>query len=645
MKITRSAETRATTLVALTLFVAACSTNGGSGATSDGAASWQEANQQVVEQHKIAGRERDLPDVTVPMTLNAGVPVERSTLATVTIAPGVSATLGWGRGALLERVEMQPGAAYPTQTLAEELIIVVQDGSATIDVGGKAMELSKDQVLYLQPGAVRSMKAGSNGWKAFEVYSPVRLDHLALAGQNVSGAKATFPDQGVTPSLAPGVVVNLNEIQLTPLVDPLPGKTYRRSTGLSRLIWGKNAQISLIRMDPGSEIALHRHPEDQLTHTIRGSLDQGVMDKTFPASGAAGHMLFLPGGMVHSARLGDTGADQLDVFWPVRPDYMERARKQQALYEQIVAPDARPKKLAEGFTFTEGPTWLKGKLYFSDMFFANPAAGDWTGSPARSRLIVMTGDGKTRVLSSGMQSNGTLVAKNGNLLVCDMFGHRVVEVDPATGRVVRVVLDKVNGKPIDGPNDLVMDAKGGLYITDPQFTPEATKSQPGKQIYYVAPDGTARVVVGPGEFAMPNGVELSPDGKTLYVNNTWQQPGGNFVWAYDVAADGSLANKRQFAMLNLTADVLEAANPADRVDSRADGTAVDTNGRYYVATNSGVQIFLPDGTYAGTIWVPQNPVSLTFGGANSDVLYIVGESSAWAIQTKVRGFRHPDGMN
>jgi gluconolactonase len=642
MNLSRSVCARAA-LATLTIVAAACATSGGSGGASDEA--WQDVNQRVIEQHKVSGRERELPAVTVPMTLAAGVPVERSALSTVTLAPGVSATLGWGRGALLERIEMQPGAAYPPQTLNEELIIVVQDGSATIDVGGKAMELSKDQVLYLQPGAVRSMKAGSNGWKAFEVYSPVRLDHLALAGQNVSGVNASFPDQGVTPSLAPGVVVNLNEIQLTPLVDPLPGKSYKRSTGLSRLIWGKNAQISLIRMDPGSEIALHRHPEDQLTHTIRGSLDQGVMDKTFPASGAAGHMLFLPGGMVHSAKLGETGADQVDVFWPVRPDYMDRARKQQALYDQVVAPDAKPKKLADGFTFSEGPTWLQGKLYFSDMFFANPAAGDWTGSPAQSRLIVMTPDGKWRVLSSGMQSNGTLAAKNGNLIVCDMFGHRVVEVNPATGRVVRVVLDRVNGKAIDGPNDLVMDAKGGLYITDPQFTPESTKSQPGKQVYYVAPDGTARVVIGPGEYAMPNGVELSPDGKTLYVNNTWQQPGENFVWAYDVAADGSLSNKRQFAMLNLTAAVLDAAKPADRVDSGADGTAIDTDGRYYVATRTGVQIFLPDGTYAGTIWVPQYPVSLTFGGANNDVLYMVGESSAWAIQTKVRGFRHPQGIN
>jgi gluconolactonase len=631
-------------LVALTTLIAGCSNDGerGSSIPGDSATGWEDRNRRVIDEHKITGRTRELPRVSVPMTLAAGEPVESSRLPTVTIAPGVVATLGWGRGALLERVEMQPDAVYPPQTLNEELIILVQDGSASIDVGGRTLELSKDAVLYLQPGATRSMRAGTSGWKAFEVYSPVRLDHLALAGQKTDGASVTFPDQGVTPSLPPGVVVNINDIQLTPLVDPAAGKTYRRSTALSRLIWGRNAQISLIRMDPGSEIAPHLHPEDQLTHTIRGTLDQGVMDGSFPASGAAGHMLFLPGGMVHAAKLGDTGADQLDVFWPVRPDYVERARTQQALYDQIVGRDAKPTKLAEGFTFTEGPTWLKGRLYFSDMYFANPAAGDWTGSPARSRLIVMAPDGKWRVLLTGMQSNGTLAARNGNLIVCDMFGHRVVEIDPATGRVARVVLDKVNGKPIDGPNDLVMDARGGLYITDPQFTPEAQKSQPGKQVYYVAPDGTARVVIGPGQLAMPNGVELSPDGKTLYVNNTWQQPGENFVWAYDVAADGSLSNKRQFAMLNLTADVLDSSNPADRFDSRADGTAVDTDGRYYVATRSGVQVFLADGTSAGTIWVPQYPVSVTFGGANNDVLYIVGESSVWAIQTKVRGFRHPE---
>ncbi len=623
-------------LAALTLVMAGC---------ASAEPEWAARNERVIARHNVTGRTRELPSVRVPMALLDGAPVEGRTLPTVTIAPGVVATLGWSRGALLERVEMQAGARYPTQTLNEELLIIVRDGSATIELEAGPAHLKKDDVLYLQPGAVRTLTAGANGWKAFEVFSPVRLEHLGLAGYDVAGPTATFPDQSVRPSLEPGVVVNLNDIQWTPLTDPGRGTSYRRSSTHARLIWGRNAQVSLVRLDPGTQVPLHVHPEDQLTHMIRGTLEQGVMDGSFRASGTAGTTVYVPGGMVHSATVGDGGADQLDVFWPVRPDHVERAREQQARYDAIVAPGSQPKKLADGFTFSEGPTWLKGKLYFSDMFFRNPSANDWTGSPARSRLIVMEPDGTWRVLASGMQSNGTIAAPNGNLLVCDMFGHRVVEVNPATGRVVRVVLETVNGKRIDGPNDLVMDAKGGLYVTDPQFTPDAEKSQPGKQVYYVAPDGRATVVIGPGEYAMPNGIELSPDGKTLYVNNTWAQPGENFVWAYDVAADGLLSNKRQFAMLNLTPEVLDSDNGGDRFLSGADGSTVDADGRYYVATRSGVQIFLPDGTYAGTIWAQQAPISLTFGGANNDVLYTVGESSAWAIQTRVRGFRHPSGMN
>jgi len=129
------------------------------------------------------------------------------------------------------------------------------------------------------------------------------------------------------------------------------------------------------------------------------------------------------------------------------------------------------------------------------------------------------------------------------------------------------------------------------------------------------------------------------------VNNTWQQPGENFVWAYDVAEDGSLSNKRRFATLELTPEVRQAPKPADRFTSGADGSTVDTEGRYYVATTTGVQIFLPDGTAAGTIRLPQPAVSVTFGGRDDAVLYIVGASSVWSIQTRVHGFRHPSGMN
>src|SRR5688572_30607275 len=110
---------------------------------------WHDVNQRVIAQNNVTGRTRALPAVTVPMVLADGEPVERGKLPVITIAPGGTAALGWGRGALLERVEMQPGSVYPAQTLAEELIIVVEEGSATIDVDGRSVELARDHVLYL----------------------------------------------------------------------------------------------------------------------------------------------------------------------------------------------------------------------------------------------------------------------------------------------------------------------------------------------------------------------------------------------------------------------------------------------------------------------------------------------------------------
>jgi gluconolactonase len=252
---------------------------------------WTARNQAVIDAHQITGRSRELPDVTVPMALVDGEPVLAADLPTAAIATGVEAQLAWGRGALLERVTMQAGAEYPAQTLDEEVIIIVTAGSASVEFDGKTVELAKDNVLYLTPGSTRTMRAGADGWQAYEVYSPVRLDHLALAGQDISDADVGFADQGVTPSLEPGVVFNLNQIQWTPLTDPAADLGYRRSSAMARVIWGRNAQVSFVRMDPDSTTARHIHPEDQLSVTLRGTVEQGVMDGSFSATGTAGQVV------------------------------------------------------------------------------------------------------------------------------------------------------------------------------------------------------------------------------------------------------------------------------------------------------------------------------------------------------------------
>jgi gluconolactonase len=268
----------------------------------------------------------------------------------------------------------------------------------------------------------------------------------------------------------------------------------------------------------------------------------------------------------------------------------------------------------------------------------------WGGSPEKSSIVEMDADGSYRNITSGkMQANGLAALDNGNLAVCNMFGHQVLEMTPQ-GQVKNILADSYNGKPLDGPNDLVLDAKGGIYFTDPQFTADPKKNQPGRCVYYRSPQGQLIRVIEPNEFAMPNGVDLSPDGKTLYVNNTYDDEvwwnvnsdKDQFVWAYNVNDDGTLTNGRAFAKLFLTEDVLDRQSKT----TSADGMAVDQQGNLYVATMAGLQIFNSSGEFVGMIDFPTFPVSVCFGGDDMKTLYVTSYNRIYSIRTKAKGFIH-----
>jgi len=269
----------------------------------------------------------------------------------------------------------------------------------------------------------------------------------------------------------------------------------------------------------------------------------------------------------------------------------------------------------------------------------------WGGDPKKSAIVEMDPDGTYRYVSQGqMQANGLMPLPSGNLAVCDMFGHRIIEMT-TQGSIVKTLVAAYEGKPIDGPNDLVIDARGGIYFTDPQFTPDAVKSQPGRAVYYRTPGGKVIRVIEPNVFAMPNGVVLSPDGKTLYVNNTYDSETfwnvdtdkDNTVWAYDVDGDGSLRNGRKFAELQLTPEVLDRKGRS----SGADGMTIDALGNIYVATYAGLQIFNSQGGFIGLINLPVYPVSCCFGGEDMKTLYMVGYDKVYRIRTHVAGLRYP----
>jgi gluconolactonase len=151
-----------------------------------------------------------------------------------------------------------------------------------------------------------------------------------------------------------------------------------------------------------------------------------------------------------------------------------------------------------------------------------------------------------------------------------------------------MLADNFQGKPLGRINDLVVDKQGGVYFTS-------------GGAFYVRPGSP---VISIGENVRTNGIMLSRDEKTLYVTN------GPVVVAFDVRADGTVANQRDFAKL-------EAGGGGD-------GLAIDSAGRLYVTSNPGVQVFSEDGKYLGVIPTPRGVISAAFAGPDKKMLYVVG---------------------
>lgn len=609
---------------------------------------WGKINAELIEKYGLTVRQPiDVSDTKISAMLGDGRISSFDSMGDFSLHPGVTGKLLWGKGAMLAELRLDPEAVIPEKTIESDLFVFLIDGAATIQINGNSMTMTSKKreaptgihngtpridFVYLEKGSKYSIQSGSEGAKVFEVCSPLRLDYLQLAGIENLPSDISDIENPLSPNLEPNKIYDLYDIQLTELA---PGAH-------ARLISGRNMLLSFISMDPDSKFGHHIHPEEQIMFVLRGAVDEILLDETKRME--AHDAVRIPGNFVHGANIGSSGAEALDIFWPSRPDYSQKASESMSRFREFIPEDATLELVIDGkktkpeLFFSEGPKWMNGKLYFSNMYFDK----DYNGDPKKSSTVVMNPDGSYRNIAQGqMQTNGLYPYKNGNLIVCDMMGHRVVEMN-TNGQVLRVLADRYEGKPIDGPNDIITDTKGGFYFTDPQFTMEAEKFQPGRAVYYVSPKGEISRITKPNEFAMPNGILLSPDGKTLYINNCFDKEEwypvksekDNYIWAYDVQADGSISNGRQFAKVHLTEDVLERGGRS----SGADGMAIDKEGNIYVATYYGVQIFDKTGKFVGMINMPSFPVSLCFGDEDMKTLYIVSYSKVFKIRTNKEGY-------
>lgn len=287
----------------------------------------------------------------------------------------------------------------------------------------------------------------------------------------------------------------------------------------------------------------------------------------------------------------------------------------------VVAAGTRIELIKDGFEGTEGPIGLPdGSLIFTE-------------TRANRITRIAPDNSVSTYLENSNGSNGLALDKEGALVSVQVLEPRVGIVSPA--KKVKVLADRFEAVPFVRPNDLVLSSKrGDLYFTDsgaaflpPGQAPHTPAIPPRPAVYRITPNGELLRIANDVE--RPNGIQLSPDERTLYVANTL----GEHVLAYDIASDGSIDHRRDFAKLDGF-----AKNDRGVLSSGADGLAVDEKGRLYVATTLGVQIFDAGGTALGTISLPKPPQNLAFAGKGKRSLYVVGRGAAYRIAVLTPGF-------
>jgi gluconolactonase len=270
------------------------------------------------------------------------------------------------------------------------------------------------------------------------------------------------------------------------------------------------------------------------------------------------------------------------------------------------------------FCFLEGPVWCEKRR---TLFFSDPLA--------QTVNALTSGGGFSTVCRNTGYVNGMCLNPEGNLVVCRMETGSLEEIDPDTGKTLRVVSSGYNGRPFNATNDVIYDGAGGFYVTDPFFT-YGPRTQEIEATYHVAPDGGTKRVAS--ESLKPNGLALSADGRTLFIDDT----ASSKVWRYQVEKDGSLANPEVFCSIQPP----ESLNlPTVQKFGEADGLKVDSEGNVYIATFNGIQVFDAAGGMVCTIRMPgdETAANIAFGGPGRTTLYITARTSLYSVPVLIPG--------
>jgi gluconolactonase len=284
-------------------------------------------------------------------------------------------------------------------------------------------------------------------------------------------------------------------------------------------------------------------------------------------------------------------------------------------------------EIATSVAFTEGPVVDRdGNVYFTELVF--------------QRIMKLTPQGVLTVFrENSNNANGMLIDPEGRLIACEgaqsqrmgvlqKFKPQITRTDLRTGQV-EVLADSYQGKPFVGPNDVTIDSKGRLYFTD----------LTGGAVYRLdGPGQIARILAVP-DIQRPNGIQISPDDRTLYlIEANGTQGGARMIRAYDLRPDGTIANMR----------VHYNFYPG----RSADGMSIDSQGNLYASagmgqlrgtsetldTKTGIYVISPRGALLKFIPIAEDYITNNaFGGPDMKTLYVTAGKTLYKVRTDIAG--------
>ena len=288
-------------------------------------------------------------------------------------------------------------------------------------------------------------------------------------------------------------------------------------------------------------------------------------------------------------------------------------------FRSCVLPNAPLLQLGEGYAWLEGPVWFAdaNQLLVSDL--------------PNNRILRWTADGGVSVFRQPSAfANGHTRDRHGRLLGCSHQGRCITRTE-LDGSVTMLV-DRFEGRRLNGPNDLVVARDGGIWFSDPLYGGN-TDYEGGKHeaelppsLYRLDPDGSLEITAD--DFAGPNGLCFSPDERLLYVAESGVQFADNptrHIRRFEVDT-GKLRNGRVFHEIS---------------PGFADGLRCDEDGRVWSSAADGVHCIDQGGMLIGKILTGATVANLTFGGRNRCRLFICASHRLMAVYTNVRGAQWP----